>query len=380
MVSGRPPALIHLLRPPKFTGGFVHRGERGFKGSGGMITELNQRSREVFRLIVDAYMASGEPVGSRTISRLLGQSLSPATIRTVMADLEEMGLLHAPHTSAGRVPTEMGMRFFVDGLLEIGALPEDERETIEARCVSAGRSFPDALAQATTMLSGLSHCAGLVLAPKSDNPLRHIEFVPLGPGRALVVLVDESGQVENRVVDVPTGLPISTLQTASNFLNARLAGRTLDEARAEVLREIAEERTELDELAARVVAAGLATWVGGDTSEGRLIVRGQARLLEDVTAISDLERVRALFEALETKDTMLRLLEATGVGEGVRIFIGSENALFNNSGCSLVIAPFRDGRERVLGAIGVIGPTRLNYARVIPLVDYTAKAIGRLLG
>lgn len=345
-----------------------------------MITELNQRSREVFRLIVDAYMASGEPVGSRTISRLLGQSLSPATIRTVMADLEEMGLLHAPHTSAGRVPTEMGMRFFVDGLLEIGALPEDERETIEARCVSAGRSFPDALAQATTMLSGLSHCAGLVLAPKSDNPLRHIEFVPLGPGRALVVLVDESGQVENRVVDVPTGLPISTLQTASNFLNARLAGRTLDEARAEVLREIAEERTELDELAARVVAAGLATWVGGDTSEGRLIVRGQARLLEDVTAISDLERVRALFEALETKDTMLRLLEATGVGEGVRIFIGSENALFNNSGCSLVIAPFRDGRERVLGAIGVIGPTRLNYARVIPLVDYTAKAIGRLLG
>jgi len=345
-----------------------------------MITELNQRSREVFRLIVDAYMSSGEPIGSRTISRLLGQSLSPATIRTVMADLEEMGLLYAPHTSAGRVPTEIGLRFFVDGLLEIGALPEDEREAIEAQCASAGRSFPDALAQASSMLSGLSHHAGLVFAPKSDNPLKHIEFVSLSPGRALVVLVDESGLVENRVVDVPTGVPISTLQTASNFLNARLAGRTLDEARTEVLREIAEERTELDELATRVVAAGLATWAGGTGSEGRLIVRGQARLLEDVTAISDLERVRGLFEALETKDTMLRLLEATGSGSGVRIFIGSENALFNNSGCSVVIAPFRDGRERVLGAVGVIGPTRLNYARVIPLVDYTAKAIGRLIG
>lgn len=345
-----------------------------------MITELNQRSREVFRLIVDAYMESGEPVGSRTISRKLGQLLSAATIRNVMADLEELGLLYAPHTSAGRIPTEAGMRLFVNGLLEIGALGEDEREAIEAKCRSAGRSLPDALAEATSTLSGLSHCAGLVLAPKTDNALRHIEFVPLAPGRALVVLVDEQGQVENRVVEVPVGLPSSSLQIASNFLNAKLTGRTLDETRADVMREIADQRTELDELTTRVVAAGLATRAGGDGVEGQLIVRGQARLLEDVTALSDLERVRALFEALETKETMLRLLEATGRGDGVQIFIGAENVLFNHSGCSLIIAPFQNSRERVIGAIGVIGPTRLNYARIIPLVDYTARTIGRLIG
>jgi heat-inducible transcriptional repressor len=345
-----------------------------------MITELNQRSREVFRLIVDAYMESGEPVGSRTISRKLGQVLSPATIRNVMADLEEQGLLFAPHTSAGRIPTEAGMRLFVNGLLEIGALGEDEREAIEAKCRSAGRSLSDALTEATTMLSGLSHCAGLVLAPKADNALRHIEFVPLAPGRALVVLVDEQGQVENRVVEVPLGLPSSSLVMASNFLNAKLAGRTLDEARTDVLREVAEQRTELDELTTRVVAAGLATRAGGEGVEGQLIVRGQARLLEDVTALSDLERIRSLFEALETKETMLRLLEATGQGDGVQIFIGAENVLFNHSGCSLIIAPFQNSRERVIGAIGVIGPTRLNYARIIPLVDYTARTIGRIIG
>lgn len=345
-----------------------------------MITELNQRSREVFRLIVDAYLASGEPVGSRTVSRRLGQVLSPATIRNVMADLEEQGLLYAPHTSAGRIPTEAGMRLFVNGLLEIGALNDDEREAIEAKCASAGRSLPDVMAEATSMLSGLSHCAGLVLAPKTDQPLKHIEFVPLAPGRALVVLVNEEGLVENRVVEVPLGLPGSALQMASNFLNAKLTGRTLDEARQEVLKEIEEQKTELDELTARVVSAGLATWTGGGVLDGQLIVRGQARLLEDVTALSDLERVRSLFEALETKETMLRLLEATGRGDGVQIFIGAENVLFSHSGCSLIIAPFQNSRERVIGAIGVIGPTRLNYARIIPMVDYTAKTIGRLIG
>lgn len=346
-----------------------------------MISELNQRSREIFRLIVDAYVASGEPVGSRTISRRLGMALSPATIRNVMADLEEQGLLYAPHTSAGRIPTDAGLRMFVDGLLEIGSLTEDERSGIEAKCAASGRAFSDVLGEASGMLAGLSHCAGLVVAPKTDRPLKHIEFVSLGPGRALVVLVNEDGLVENRVIEVPVGLPTSTLQTVSNFLSARLAGRTLDEARQEVLQEIQEQKTQLDELSRKVVAAGLATWAGsGGSNAGQLIVRGQSRLLEDVTALSDLERVRGLFEALETKETMLRMLDATGRGDGVQIFIGAENVLFNHSGCSMIISPFQNSRERVIGAIGVIGPTRINYARIIPLVDYTAKVVSRLIG
>ena len=346
-----------------------------------MITELNHRSREIFRLIVDAYVATGEPVGSRTISRRLGMALSPATIRNVMADLEEQGLLYAPHTSAGRIPTEAGLRLFVNGLLEIGSLSEDERGSIEAKCASSGRSLQDVLGEASTMLSGLSHCAGLVVAPKTDRPLKHIEFVSLAPGRALVVLVNEDGLVENRVIEVPVGVPAATLQMVSNFLSAKLVGRTLDEARQAVLREIDEQKTELDELSQRVVAAGLATWAGSSgQNSGQLIVRGQAKLLEDVTALSDLERVRALFEALETKETMLRLLDATGKGDGVQIFIGAENVLFGHSGCSLIISPFQNSREQVIGAIGVIGPTRINYARIIPLVDYTAKVISRLVG
>jgi heat-inducible transcriptional repressor len=344
-----------------------------------MITELNQRSREIFRHIVDAYVATGEPVGSRTISRRLGMALSPATIRNVMADLEELGLLYAPHTSAGRIPTELGLRLFVNGILEVGALSEEERESIEATCSSSGRALPDVMREASAMLSGLSRCAGLVLAPKTDRALRHIEFVSLGPGRARVVLVNEDGLVENRVVEVPIGLPGSTLQMASNYLTARLVGRTLDEARKEVLREIDEQRTELDEVSKRVVSAGLATW-SGSADDGQLIVRGQAKLLEDVTALSDLERVRSLFEALETKEAMLRLLEATGQGDGVQIFIGAENVLFNHSGCSLIISPFQNSREQVIGAIGVLGPTRINYARIIPLVDYTAKVVSRLVG
>ena len=345
-----------------------------------MITELNNRSREVFRQIVDAYVATGEPVGSRTISRRLGMALSPATIRNVMADLEEQGLLYAPHTSAGRIPTEAGLRLFVNGLLEIGSLTEDERGSIEAKCSSSGRAIQDVLAEASTMLTGLSHCAGLVVAPKTDRPLKHIEFVSLAPGRALVVLVTEDGLVENRVIEVPVGLPTSTLQMVSNYLSAKLVGRTLDEARQEVLDEIEQQKTELDELSRRVVAAGLAIWAGNPGNDGQLIVRGQARLLEDVTALSDLERVRTLFEALETKEAMLRLLDATGQGDGVQIFIGTENALFNHSGCTLIISPFQNNREQVIGAIGVIGPTRMNYARIIPLVDYTAKVVGRLIG
>ncbi|MQP64077.1 heat-inducible transcriptional repressor HrcA [Niveispirillum sp. SYP-B3756] len=345
-----------------------------------MISELNQRSREVFREIVEAYVQTGEPVGSRTLSRRLTTALSPATIRNVMADLEDLGLLMAPHTSAGRVPTDAGLRLFVNGILEIGALSEKERTDIEARCAAGGRSMPEMLEEATNLLSGLSSCAGLVLAPKTDRPLKHIEFINLSPGRALVVLVTEDGLVENRVVEVAVGLPPSALQMASNYLNARVVGRTLAEARAFIQKEMEEQKSQLDTLTAKVVETGLATWAGTRDSQGYLIVRGQARLLEDVTALSDLERIRNLFEALETREQMMRMLDATGKAEGVQIFIGAESELFSHAGCSMIVSPYMNTKEQIVGAIGVIGPARINYARIIPMVDYTAKVIGRLMG
>ncbi len=340
---------------------------------------MTARSREILRLIVDAYVETGEPVGSRTVSRRLGLGLSPATIRNVMADLEEAGLLHAPHTSAGRLPTDAGLRLFVDGLLEVGRLGEEEQRSLEARCAASGKSLPQALEEATAALSGLSHCTGLVLAPKQDRALRHVEFVNLGPGRALVVLVTEDGNVENRVIEVPVGIPASALVTAGNFLSSRVVGRTLEEASTDIAVEIEANRAELDGISRRLVEAGLASWAGS-RSDGALIVRGQANLLDNVSAIEDLERIRTLFSMLETKDSLLRLMSAASDGEGVRIYIGAANPLFGVAGCSLVVAPYMNSREQVVGAIGVIGPTRINYARIIPIVDYTAKVVGRLIG
>lgn len=344
-----------------------------------VVGELNQRSKEIFRHIVDAYVETGEPIGSRTLSRRLGMSLSPATIRNVMADLEDAGLLYAPHTSAGRLPTEIGLRIFVNGLLQKGALSEEERQSIDTQCEATGSNIREVMEKASGLLSGLSRCAGLVLAPKTESPLKHIEFVNLGPGRALVVMVTEDGHVENRVMELPPGTPPSSLVDAGNYLANRLVGRTLAEARDAILHEIAQHKAQLDDLASKVVAAGMAVWTGDDES-GALIVRGQHKLLEDITALEDLERLRLLFETLERKETMLRLVDAAAVGEGVQIFIGSESDLFALTGCSVIIAPFKNAREQIVGAIGVIGPTRINYARIIPTVDYTAQVIGRLIG
>lgn len=340
---------------------------------------LDPRSAAVLREIVEQYVETGEPVGSRTLSRRLPMNLSPATIRNVMADLTDSGLLFAPHTSAGRLPTDLGLRLFVDGLLNFGELGDEERENIAAALAAAGRSLEDTLAEASSMLSGLSSAAGLVLAPKSEGPLRHIEFVPLGPGRALVVLVNAEGQVENRVIETPSGLPPSALQQAGNYLNARLSGRPLGDLRRIVAEELAANRSQLDELAAGVVEAGLATWTGEGRS-GSLIVRGQARLLADVTQIERLAAIQGLFERLEKQETTLRLLELAENSDGVRIFIGSESGLFDTTGVSMVVAPARSEGGRIVGAIGVIGPTRINYGRIIPVVDYTAQVIGRLLG
>ncbi len=344
-----------------------------------VVPGLDTRSAAVLREIVEQYVETGEPVGSRTLSRRLPMNLSAATIRNVMADLTDSGLLFAPHTSAGRLPTDRGLRLFVDGLLNFGELTEDERESISAALAGSGRSLEATLAEASSMLSGLSSAAGLVLAPKSDSALRHIEFVPLGPGRALVVLVGADGHVENRVIETPPGLPPSALQQAGNYLNARLSGRPLAELRRVVTEEMAANRTELDELSAHVVEAGLATWTGAGRS-GSLIVRGQARLLSDVTQIERLAAIQSLFERLEAQETMLRLLELAEQSDGVRIFIGAESDVFATSGVSMVVAPARNDAGRIVGAIGVIGPTRINYGRIIPVVDYTARVIGRLLG
>jgi heat-inducible transcriptional repressor len=337
---------------------------------------LTDRPREVFRHLVEAFLSSGEPVGSRTLSQRLPQTLSPASIRNVMSDLETMGLLYAPHTSAGRVPTEKGLRLFVDGLLEIGELQPDERVAIEARMSGSGRGIEELLTLATQSLAGLSRCAGLMVTAKQDAALKHVEFVAVAPGKALVIMVSEDGQVENRVIETPIGLPVSALVEAGNYLGARLRGRTLDTARAEILAELDSEKLQLDALTAKVVAEGLATLAG---PEKVLIVRGQSHLLDSVEAREDIERIRTLFDDIERKADLIHLLELAKDGEGVRIFIGSENRLFSLSGSSIVAAPYANATGKIVGVIGVLGPTRLNYGRIIPMVDHTAKVIGRLL-
>lgn len=344
------------------------------------LAQLNQRSREIFRQIVESYLATGEPVGSRNLSRIISMPLSPASVRNVMSDLEHLGLIYAPHTSAGRLPTEIGLRFFVDALMEIGDVSENDRRTIEAQAGASGKSYDTVLNEASGMLSGLTRAAGVVLSAKQNLRLKHIEFVRLEPERALVVLVAEDGQVENRILNVPPGLPASALTEAANFLNARTRGRTLTEAKFELERALEAGRAELDQLTQKIISAGLASWSGGETDDRKLIVRGQAHLLEDLKAMDDLERVRLLFDDLETKRGLVDLLGRAEQAEGVRIFIGSENNLFSLSGSSTIIAPYRDGSGRIVGVIGVIGPTRLNYARIIPMVDYTAKVVSKLLG
>jgi len=349
-------------------------------GSGQVsLAQLNERSREIFRQIVESYLATGEPVGSRNLSRLITTQLSPASVRNVMADLEQLGLIYAPHTSAGRMPTELGLRFFVDALMQIGDLNEGDRRAIEAQVAGAGKSMEKVLTEASGLLSGLTRAAGVVLADKITVRLKHIEFVRLEPERALVVLVAEDGQVENRILQLPIGLPTSALTEATNFLNARIRGNTLGEAKAELERALDASRVELDALTQKIVEAGLASWSGGASDERRLIVRGQAHLLDDLHALEDLERVRLLFDDLETRREVIDLLGRAEQAEGVRIFIGSENKLFSLSGSSTIIAPYHDRAGSIVGVIGVIGPTRLNYARVIPMVDYTAKVIGKLL-
>ncbi|HRP09645.1 MAG TPA: heat-inducible transcriptional repressor HrcA [Terricaulis sp.] len=344
------------------------------------LSALDARARAIFREIVESYLTTGEPVGSRTLSRIGGVALSPASIRNTMADLAALGLLEAPHAMAGRRPTQLGLRFFVDSLLQLGDLAEDEKREIDARIASAGSNPQDVIGAASELLSGLAGGAGLVTTPEREAPVRHAEIVAIGPGQALLVLVFDDNQIENRVLQVPADVAPSALAEAANYLNARFKGKTLAEARAAASQALAQDRAALDQAAAKLVESGLVEWSGEDPTMGRsLIVRGRANLLHDHEAAADLELARRLFDDLEKTRELIEVLDMAKAGEAVRVFIGSENPLFSLSGSSLIVAPYMNAERRVVGALGVIGPTRVNYARVIPVVDYTARVVGRVL-
>ena len=344
---------------------------------GPSLAALDERARDIFRRVVESYLETGDPVGSRTLSKG-GVHLSPASIRNTMQDLTQLGLLGAPHVSAGRLPTHAGLRLFVDGLMEIGDVGEEERRSIEHRLTGRGQTFDDALNEASAILSGLAGGAGVVVTPVRDAGVKHVEFVSLSADQALAVMVFDDGAVENRLMALTAGVTPSALQEASNFLNTRLRGKTLAEAGREMRTELDAARRQLNETAARLVEDGLAAWGGGEVAERALIVRGRGNLLADPETLDDLERVRMLFDDLEQKEQLIGLLDGVNEAQGVRIFIGAETRLFSLSGSAVIAAPYMTGKQKVLGAIGVIGPARLNYARVIPLVDYTARVLSQV--
>ncbi|WP_278922205.1 MULTISPECIES: heat-inducible transcriptional repressor HrcA [Pseudophaeobacter] len=344
-----------------------------------ILSDMNDRSREVFRSVVESYLESGEPVGSRTLTRSLNEKVSAATVRNVMQDLEFLGLLDSPHVSAGRIPTQMGLRMFVDGLLEVEDLQARDRAKIDATLGKNGGDVGGMLDRVGSALSGVTQGASLVLTPKQESELRHIEFVSLAQDRALVVLVFSDGHVENRLFSPPPGQTPSSMREAANFLNSLIEGRTLGGLRRDMQKEIDARRQEIDVLAQEMIESGLAAWEADDADKARLIVRGRANLLGEGGVPAELDLIRSLFDDLERKQDIAEFLELTEDGEGVRIFIGSENKLFSLSGSSLVVSPYMNSDRKIIGAVGVIGPTRLNYGRIVPIVDYTAQLVGRLL-
>ena len=348
-------------------------------GSPDLLKNMNERSREIFRRLVEGYLESGGPVGSRTLTRTLNEKVSAATVRNVMQDLEFLGLLDSPHISAGRVPTQLGLRMFVDGFLEVDQLSKEDQLKLDQTVDRSGQDVSSVLDRVGSTLSALTHGASLVLTPKQEQPIKHIEFVSLSPDRALVVLVYSNGDVENRLFTPPVGQTPSAMREAANFLNAVLEGRTLNELLSTIQHDVDLRRQEIDSLAQELVTQGLAVWQTQDDDNERLIVRGRGNLLESEAHEEDLERIRNLFDDLERKRDIAEFLELTEQGDGVRIFIGSENKLFSLTGSSLVVSPYMNSERKIVGAIGVIGPTRLNYGRIVPLVDYTAQLVGKLI-
>lgn len=344
-----------------------------------ILTEMNDRSREVFQRVVEGYLQSGEPVGSRTLTRSLSENLSAATVRNVMQDLEYLGLLDSPHVSSGRIPTQMGLRMFVDGLLEVDGLAITDREKLDGTINENPKDISATLDKIGSALSGITQGASLVLSPKQESEIEHVEFVSLAHDRALVVLVFSNGHVENRLFQPPLGQTPSSLKEAANFLNSIMQGRTLSQAKEIIQKEISIRRQELDSLAAELVENGIVFWEAKGERQERLIVRGRANLLESEAEEEELERIRLLFNDLERKQDIAEFLDLTEQSDGVRIFIGSENKLFSLSGSSLVVSPYMNSDKKVIGAVGVIGPTRLNYGRIVPIVDYTAQLVGKLI-
>jgi heat-inducible transcriptional repressor len=344
-----------------------------------ILSDMNDRTREVFRRVVEGYLTSGEPVGSRTLTRTLSEKVSAATVRNVMQDLEYLGLLDSPHVSAGRVPTQAGLRMFVDSLLEVGQVAPEDQERIDATLGMTDQDVTTLLDEVGAALSVITRGASVVLAPKREAAIRHIEFVSLAPDRALVVLVFADGQVENRVFVPPPGQTPASMREAANFLNALAEGRTLSELRASMAQQIARRRQEIDSLARELVESGIALWENAGEPSERLIVRGRSNLIGEAADQAEIERIRVLFDDLERKRDIAEFLNLTEAGEGVRIFIGSENKLFSLSGSSLVVSPYMNADRKIIGAVGVIGPTRLNYGRIVPIVDYTAQLVGRLV-
>ena len=344
-----------------------------------LLREMNDRSREVFRRVVEGYLANGDPVGSRTLTRDFSEKVSAATIRNVMQDLEYMGVLGSPHVSAGRIPTQLGLRLFVDGMIELGDPAETDRELIDATLGDNATDVGGLLDRVGAALSGVTQGASLVLTPKHEAPIKHIEFVSLSPERALVVLVFSDGHVENRLFTPPVGQTPSSMREAANFLNAIVEGKTISQVQRSIAQEIQQRRQEIDVLAQQLVESGLALWTGSDENSERLIVRGRSNLLAGEAEEEDLARIKTLFDDLERKRDIAEFLELAEEGEGVRIFIGSENKLFSLSGSSLVVSPYMNADRKVIGAVGVIGPTRLNYGRIVPIVNYTAQLVGKIV-
>jgi len=340
--------------------------------------ELNNRTKQIFKSVIDSYLITGEPVGSETLSKKLGMKISASSIRSIMADLQKEGLLRAPHISSGRLPTDKGMRYFVDGLLEFGRLSKNERETINNQCQSKGISFEDVLEEASKTLSGLSKCAGFVVAPKYKNKIKHIEFIRLSSNQIMSIVANENGLVENRILDSSNDYNENTLKQVSNYLNAKFSGKTIEDIKKIINNEIENSQLELNTISKKLVQEGIIE-LAPNSEKPYIFLHGQSSLLEDEIVAKDLDRMRIIFDEIENKSNFLNVLESTTKAEGVQIFIGAQNFLFNHSGLSMVMAPYINNDQKIIGAIGVLGPMRINYARIVPLVDYTSKVIGRIL-
>jgi heat-inducible transcriptional repressor len=344
-----------------------------------IIGDLNQRSNEIFKKIVESYVETGEPVGSKTLSQNLSKNLSPATIRNIMSDLEDAGLLYSPHVSSGRLPTDKGMQYFVNGLLEVGDLSKSEQARINSMIQDKNQTIEEVLEKATQAISGLSNCAGIVMAPKTESTLSHIEFVHLGQGRALAVIINQEDVIENRIIQIPDMITPTALIQAGRYLSERAFGKTLTEMIANLKVELSKDKSHLDVLTTQIVEAGIAEWSKTGNEKGSLIVRGQSHLLDSIQQMNELEQVRELFSMLDKKEAMQQLLTATLNADCVQIFIGAENQLFSKAGCSLIVAPYHNKKQKIIGALGIVGPTRMNYSRIIPMLDYTAKLVGKIL-